>query len=137
MDARKAAPKTAKDAATAPEPTLLVVDDEWVITAAIADYFRELGFAVLQARSADGAIQHLERTRVDVVVSDISMPGGMSGIELAKWILRERPAVVIVLMSGRSIKGDVARELGAAVPFFAKPFDLDRLERCIHERLAA
>jgi two-component system, cell cycle sensor histidine kinase and response regulator CckA len=128
---------TARRPATAAEPTLLVVDDEWVITASIADYFRELGFAVLQARSADGAMQYLKDAHVDVVVSDISMPGGMSGIGLAKWILREQPGVVVVLMSGRSVKGDVTQQLGPAVPFFAKPFDLDGLQRCIHERLAA
>jgi hypothetical protein len=40
-------------------------------------------------------------------------------------------------MSGRSVKGDVTQQLGPAVPFFAKPFDLDGLQRCIHERLAA
>jgi CheY-like chemotaxis protein len=137
LDTRKTAREPATEPATAAGPTLLVVDDEWVITAAIADYFRELGFSVLQALSADGAIQFLERTRVDVVVSDISMPGGMSGIGLAKWILQERPDVMVVLMSGRSVSGDVARELGPAVPFFAKPFDLDGLERCIHEQLAA
>ena len=117
------------------DPTLLIVDDEWLIIASIADYFRDLGFAILQARSADGAIQILQRTRVDVVVSDISMPGKLNGLDLAKWLQEERPAVALILMSGAPQKFDVVERLGSPVAFFAKPFGLPALESCIREQL--
>jgi DNA-binding NtrC family response regulator len=117
--------------------TLLIVDDEWLISAAIGDYFRDLGFTVLLARSAAGAIQYLTRKRVDVVVSDIAMPGTMNGLDLAQWIRRELPAVPVVLMSGVSRVADVAEALGPAVPFFSKPCDFASLESCVREQLRA
>lgn len=119
------------------ELTLLVVDDEWLISAAIGDYFRDLGFTVLLARSADGAIQTLTRTRVDVVVSDIAMPGSMNGLDLAKWVLRELPEVPVVMMSGATQAAEVAEVLGSAVPFFSKPCDFASLETCVREQLRA
>ncbi|MDP2375384.1 response regulator [Reyranella sp.] len=117
--------------------TLLIVDDEWLISAPIGAYFRDLGFTVLLARSADGAIEYLTRTRGDLVVSDISMPGTMNGLGLAQWIRRELPAVPVVLMSGASKAADVAEALGPAVPFFKKPCDFGRLETCVREQLRA
>ena len=117
------------------EVRLLIVDDEWLIIASIGEYFRDLGFAILQARSADGAIEILQRTRVDVVVSDISMPGKLNGLDLAKWLREEQPAVALILMSGAPQKFDVGKQLGSPVAFFAKPFGLPALESCIRAQL--
>jgi DNA-binding NtrC family response regulator len=92
---------------------------------------------VLLARSADGAIQYLTRNCVDVVVSDIVMPGSMNGLDLAQWMRRELPAVPVVLMSGVSRAADVAEALGPTVPFFGKPCDSTKLENCVREQLRA
>jgi len=89
---------------TPPEapPTVLVVEDEVLIRLAIADYLRACGWRVLEAGSAEEAIRVLLATdvAVDVVFSDVQMPGAMDGFGLAQWIRANRPDVRVLLTSG-------------------------------------
>lgn len=81
--------------------SVLVVDDESEIRSSLAAYYpwTELGFVVAaQAASAAEARSLLEAESIDVVLSDIRMPGG-SGLELAAWVRDARPAAKFVLLS--------------------------------------
>jgi len=107
-------------------PAVLVVEDEVLIRLVIADYLRECGFKVYEAATALEAIEILEshKAAIDLVFSDVRLPGEMSGFTLAQWVRKNRPGVAIILTSGDARKSEAARELCENEPFFAKPYDV-------------
>jgi CheY-like chemotaxis protein len=106
-------------------PTILVVDDEVLIRMAISDFLQECGFKVLEASNAEEAIVMIRshQSILDLVFSDIRMPGEMDGFGLSKWI-RQNTKIPVILTSGDARKSDAAHELCAEEPFLAKPYDL-------------
>lgn len=70
------------------QETILVVEDDVLVRMPIAQYLRDCGYKVVEAVNADEAIAVLlhQETVVDVVFSDIEMPGSIDGFGLAKWI---------------------------------------------------
>ncbi len=122
--------------AAAPEPTVLVVEDEVLIRMAISDYLRECGYRVVEAGSGEEAIQVLQAgVTVDVVFSDIHMPGGVDGFGLAQWMRRERPGVKVILTSGVARSAKEAGHLCEDSPLIAKPYDHGNLELRIRQLL--
>src|SRR5262245_45697420 len=114
----------------APPPTVLVVEDDVLVRIMVAAYLRECGFDVVEAGNADEAIRVLEADlRVDVVFSDVNMPGSMDGFGLAQWLRRERPGLEIILTSGAARTAKEAGELCEHGPIMAKPYDHAELER--------
>ena len=107
-------------------PAVLVVEDEVLIRLVIADYLRECGFKVYEAGNAREAVEILEsdEAAIDLVFSDIRLPGEMNGFALAQWVRKNRPSVPVVLTSGDSKKSEAAKELCENEPFFAKPYDV-------------
>lgn len=106
-------------------PAILIVDDEILIRFALAAYLQECGFRVFEAGNAAEAIEILEASRiVDIVFSDIRMPGELDGFGLAQWVRANRPGVPVILTSGDAKKTQAANELCQDAPFFAKPYDL-------------
>lgn len=80
---------------------ILVVEDEVVVRMAVAAYLRECGFQVIEAKTADEAVTVLAAgTEVDIVFSDIQMPGRLDGFALSHWLRRERPDIKVLLTSG-------------------------------------
>lgn len=119
-------------------PTILVVEDDVLIRLAVSDYLRGCGYRVVEAGSADDAIEVLTKSdaRIDVVFTDVSMPGSLSGFGLAQWVRRERPDVRVILTSGITRTADEARDLCAHGPLMAKPYDHGEVERQIRALLA-
>jgi CheY-like chemotaxis protein len=107
-------------------PTLLIVEDEVLIRMALSDYLQECGFKVLEAGNAAEAVEIIESRRsiIDLVLSDVSMPGEMDGFALARWIRANRPEIPVLLTSGDSKKASAAKVLCEEEPFLAKPYDL-------------
>lgn len=106
-------------------PTILVVEDEFLIRLVLIDYLQDCGFKVLGVGDAEEAIQALQADmQVDLVFSDVRMPGAMDGFGLARWIRANRPGLPVILASGDARKSDTARELCESEPFLAKPYDL-------------
>lgn len=112
--------------ATERTPTILVVDDEVLIRMSVSDFLQECGNKVLEAGTAAEAIKMLEANTIviDLVFSDVRMPGQMDGFGLARWVREHRPGLPVILASGDSYKSDAARELCAKEAFFPKPYDL-------------
>ena len=79
------------------QETVLLVEDEVLVRMPIAQYLRDCGYKVIEAVNADEAITVLlhKETVVDLVFSDIEMPGAVDGFGLAKWIREHRPGFVI------------------------------------------
>jgi CheY-like chemotaxis protein len=93
--------------------TVLVVEDDVLVRLVIAGYLRECGYRVLEAASADEAVRLLARgeAHVDVVLTDVEMPGEMDGFALAHWVRRERPGVEVVMAGTPARAADAAGEL--------------------------
>src|SRR5262249_20630149 len=81
------------------QETILVVEDEILIRMPLAQYLRDCGYKVIEAANADEAMTVLshEETVVDVVFTDIEMPGTLDGFGLAKWVRDHRPGVAVIL----------------------------------------
>lgn len=112
-------------------PAILVVEDDPLVRLVAVEFLLSAGFSVLEAGTAAAAIDSLMDHRVDLVFSDIQMPGVMDGNELAEWIEINFPSVPVILASG------VAPDRGhSAGGLLRKPYDLSALNRRILEVLA-
>jgi CheY-like chemotaxis protein len=107
---------------SATSPTVLLVEDEPLISQLVADWLSDHGFAVREATSGAEALAYLDGGgEVDVLFTDINLLGGIDGTELAKRVRARRPDLPVVYTSGRSGYPD----LGTSVPrsvFVPKPY---------------
>lgn len=103
--------------------TILIVEDDPVIRMSIAGHLRDCGFKILEAGSAPDAIGRLHAAKVDLVFTDVRMPGAIDGFGLARWVRANRPGIPVFLASGNAQKDDVERELCEENRFFTKPYD--------------
>lgn len=107
-------------------PTILVVEDEVLVRLDIARYLRTRDFRVLEAGNADEAIQLLIADHsIDLVFSDISMPGSLNGIDLAGWVRNQRSKVQVLLTSGTDNKVQLASKEHAVVQKPYLPSDVE------------
>jgi CheY-like chemotaxis protein len=102
---------------------VLVVDDEFLVRNVLSEILKDAGFDVLQAESADAAIDLLEEQPVDLVFSDVKMPG-RDGFELARWVNDHKSDMPVILASGYAGKTSMAAEL-RCTEILRKPFDFD------------
>jgi CheY-like chemotaxis protein len=107
---------------------MLLVEDDNEVAALVTEMLQELGWAVTRVASAEAALGALANGRdVDLVFSDIMMPGGMNGVELAREIRRRRPSLPIMLTSGYSEAA--ARDAHAeGISLLPKPYRLEDLD---------
>jgi len=82
-------------------PTILIVEDEVFIRWALAEDLSDAGFIVLQAFNASEALKVLQSSMpVDLLITDIRMPGPMDGLELATYARANWPQLKIMIISG-------------------------------------
>lgn len=107
-------------------PTILVVEDEVLVRLAIADYLRDCGYKVFEAGNVAEAKSVLNAdASVDLVFSDVQMPGGETGFDLAVWVRRHYPAIRVIITSGLPNAAEKARDVCHEGPVVAKPYDHD------------
>ena len=101
---------------------VLVVEDSTIIRMGAVDLVLSAGYEALEASNADEAIRVLEsRADVDLVFTDVQMPGTMDGIKLAHFIRDRWPPVKLIVASGNTILEESSLPAGSR--FFAKPYD--------------
>lgn len=107
------------------EPTILIVEDDVLIRMAASDYLQGCGFKVLEASTAVEAISMIESAEfpIDVVFSDVRMPGNMDGFGLAQWLREHRPGIPILLTSGDVGMARTAEGLCEKNKVLSKPYD--------------
>ena len=105
--------------------TILLVEDEVLVRLMIADKLRDAGYTVIEASSAQEALEVLRHSSVAVqlILSDVQMPGALEGVGLARKVRSEYPAIKVVLTSGNLTALDWTDHDG----FFPKPYNPDRL----------
>ena len=114
------------------ETVLLVEDDEQVLTMAV-ESLEELRYKVVVARNAAEALAHLRDVqRIDILFSDVMMPGGMNGSQLAVEAQRLRPGLKVLLTSGYVADLDEGQVIGRGeLPVLNKPYRRDELARSL------
>jgi signal transduction histidine kinase len=125
------APPNKQDCAS----TILLVDDEELVRQISADELSETGYHVLEAGSAPDALKVLRTGEpVHLVVTDVAMPGGMSGIELAREVRRLRRDLPVLLITGYDLH--LAKSRDATFPVLRKPYRPAELRAKVKELLA-
>ena len=118
-----------------PAPSILVVDDQPEVSRLVEAILQRAGYAVLLASSAEAALALLrEGARVDLVLSDVVMPGEFDGIGLLKRLRESQPGLRVLLMSGYAPGLD--RLNGLAVDVVRKPFTRQTLTDAVEAALA-
>ena len=102
--------------------TVLLVEDREEVRRALREYLTHLGYAVLVASGSTDALAALETANVDVLLTDVQMPGGL-GTDLADAVRAIRPGVRVVLMSGYAPDPALRQRMGLLdAAFLQKPF---------------
>ncbi|MGE5721013.1 MAG: ATP-binding protein, partial [Sphingomonadales bacterium] len=122
----------AASAALPPSLRVLLVEDNAQVQQFASDLLEELGCAVTAAADAAEALRILESEKIDLLFSDVVMPG-MSGIALATTVRERFPAMPIVLATGYS--AEMAGDTGRAFPVVAKPYGAQSVSAAIRDVL--
>jgi CheY-like chemotaxis protein len=112
---------------------VLVVEDHVILRYALAHWLREKGHEVLEAATADEALAVLKSiVTVDIVVTDVEMPGSMSGLDLTTHLRESFPTLPVIVVSGNPIPKDYTR----ASASFQKPYDFHTIAARIETLVA-
>jgi CheY-like chemotaxis protein len=120
--------------------TILVVEDEEALRELVSDILQRKGYSVLQAATGAEALEvwRNHRDRIDLLLTDMMMPGGLGGRDIAEKILDDRPELKVIYTSGYSIDTvtpDFNSLGGDRVSFLQKPYDPETLARMVREIL--
>ena len=130
-------PQAVRDTSAAPRgaqgETVLVVDDERAVRMLILDILQDQGYSVLAAADGDGAMAILRSdVRVDLLVTDVGLPGGMNGRQIADAARVDRPGLPVLFVTGYA-EGAMAGEMPPGMHLLAKPFSMDLLSARVRE----
>ena len=115
-------------------PTVLIVDDSAEVAEVTSSLFERLGYDTDYRDSADAALKYLaEGSKIDLVFSDIVMPGTIDGVGLAREIRSRYPDLPVLLTTGYS---DAAQAVPADLKILRKPFDTVALRGFIADTMA-
>jgi DNA-binding NtrC family response regulator len=112
-------------------PVVLIVEHDVLLRLVTANNLRDAGFEVIEAANTAEALRVLARLPVDVLFSDIDMPGNMDGLTLAQWVHRRQPDTRIIVTSGAARTPGGVKEYASFLP---KPYaekDVERLLRSV------
>ncbi|QIG98810.1 MULTISPECIES: MASE1 domain-containing protein [unclassified Bradyrhizobium] len=111
--------------------TVLVVDDSPEVADVTSSLFEHLGYETIYRDSAEAALKLLDTgTKIDLVFSDIVMPGTIDGVGLAREVRSRYPGLPIALTTGYS---DAAKAAPASLRILRKPFDTEALRDFIQD----
>ncbi len=113
---------------------LLLVEDDREVAALATQMMETIGFEVMWVENASAALGALANSRaIDIVFSDIMMPGGTSGLELAREIKRRHPHVPVILTTG--YRNAAAGAEADGIPVLLKPYEIDELTKLLVTKL--
>ena len=127
-----ASPQTQPPTRAEADGTVLLVEDNADVAEVGAGLLRQLGYRVRSVANAQAAMAALRLDpEVDLVFSDILMPGARNGLDLAREVAERYPEIPVLLTTGYSASAQDAIRHGVVV--LQKPYDLESLRRHIHE----
>lgn len=108
------------------KPTVLIVEDEMLLRMRAVDMVEDAGFTPLEAVNADDALSILEsRSDIELLFTDIQMPGSMNGLKLAHAVHERWPSIKIILVSGKLTPTESDRPTDSR--FFGKPIEAQQM----------
>jgi CheY-like chemotaxis protein len=110
--------------------TVLLVEDNPDVATASIGLLEQLGYSVRWVSDAEAALKAIDRDGIDLVVSDIVMPGIMDGLGLARSIKQKRPGLPVLLATGYS---DAAQSARLDFPILRKPYQIHELCRALSD----
>lgn len=127
-------------AAPGGDETILLAEDDHSLRISLRKTLSQMGYRVLEAATGATALEVWRENRdaIGLLLTDMTMPGGMTGKELAQFVLQDAPKLKVIYMSAYS-----AKYAGRDFPlvegdnFLAKPFDSAKLARTIRGKLDA
>ncbi|HEX2727639.1 MAG TPA: ATP-binding protein, partial [Beijerinckiaceae bacterium] len=121
------------------EETILVVEDDDDVRTYSVEILRELGYRVVEAHDGPSALRLLERqSRVDLLFSDVILPGGMDGADLARHAVAEQPGLKVLFTTGYARDAIVHHgRLDRGVQLITKPFTYADLAQKVRDVLDA
>lgn len=108
--------------------TVLLVEDNPDVASVSMSLLEQLGYVVRKVPDAELALREIERSEVDLVFSDIIMPGKMDGLALARRLREIRPGLPVLLATGYS---DAAANVRGDFPILRKPYEIHQLSQAI------
>ncbi|MEA2863085.1 MAG: hypothetical protein QOC84_1041 [Bradyrhizobium sp.] len=108
--------------------TVLLVEDNPDVAIASTGLLEQLGYSVRWASDAEAALKEMAANNIDLVLSDIVMPGSMDGLALARALKQKHPRLPILLASGYS---DAAQNARAEFPILRKPYQIHELNAAL------
>jgi CheY-like chemotaxis protein len=108
--------------------TVLLVEDNPEVATVSGGLLEQLGYTVRRVANAEAALREIELDGIDLVFSDIVMPGKMDGLGLARHLKAVRPGLPILLTSGYS---DAALNVRGDFPILRKPYEIHELSQAI------
>jgi CheY-like chemotaxis protein len=112
---------------------ILVVEDEELLRCNQTLFLLDMGFQVIEAPTGDEALRLFNAgADVDLVITDINMPGRMNGDALAAWLVRQKPALPVILTSAVTRQHSLRCSHHRFIP---KPYALADMERLIKQLL--
>ena len=117
--------------------TLLIADDEKNIRSGLELAFEDEGYQVLTAADGNEAWEKVNKNNVDLVITDLRMPG-MDGYELLRHISSAYPTLPVIVLTGHgTIETAVETMRDGAIDFFTKPVDIDKLSLVVKKSITA
>lgn len=116
------------------KPTVLIVEDEMLLRMRAVDIVEDAGFTALEAVNADDALALLEsRSDIELLFTDVQMPGSMDGLKLAYAVHERWPSIKIILVSGQMTLTESDRPTHSR--FFGKPLEVQQMISQLQEMI--
>lgn len=119
--------------------TILLVDDEALVRMVLAEELENLGYTIVEAGDAHQAMKLLnEGGKIDLLLTDVGLPNGMNGRQLADAVLQAKPGLPVIFITGYAEKTVLNDgDLGAGMRVMTKPFATEKLAQLVREVLNA
>jgi DNA-binding NtrC family response regulator len=113
---------------------ILVVEDEMLIRLIVSEELRDAGYEVVEACDADEALTVLNSlVRIDLIISDVRMPGSMDGLGLLAVVRETSPTLPVIITSGHL--GPTWALADGAAQFLAKPYSMEMMVNAVRNEL--
>ena len=119
--------------------TVLVVDDEPTVRMLITDILEELGFSAIEAGDSAAGLKVLQSdVRIDLLVTDVGLPGGMNGRQMADAARVDRPDLKVLFITGYAENAAVGNgQLAPGMAVLTKPFAVETMAARIRSMIEA
>jgi CheY-like chemotaxis protein len=116
---------------------VVVVDDEPTVRMLVVEVVEELGYIALEAADAPSGLKILQSdTRIDLLITDVGLPGGMNGRQLAESVRVTRPDLKILFITGYAENAVIGNgQLSPGMQVLTKPFEIEALIARISEMI--